>query len=150
MKGFTLLEILLALGIVAILSFFGVVSLSNFNKDKALSIETEKVLSLISKARSFTLSGRDESAYGIHFEERKIVLFKGPTYSSEAEGNEAQTLNAEVALSGISLSGGSSEVLFEKLSGTTFQSGTVTLASVRDASRTKTVTIAGTGMAYTE
>ena len=93
MKGFTLIEVLLTFAIIAIISVIGVMSLSNFNKDKALDIEVEKVLSLVTKARSLTLSALDGSAYGVHFEERKAVLLNGASYSAGASTNEIQTLN---------------------------------------------------------
>ena len=148
MKGFTLIETLLALGIVAIIAAISVMSLSNFNKDKALSIEVEKVLSLITKARSLTLAAKDDSGYGVHFEERKSVLFKGASYSSSAATNQIQLLNDEVKISAIALTGGATDVVFQKLSGATTQNGTLTLASVRNASQTKMITIAMTGIAY--
>ncbi len=148
MKGFTLIEILLTLGILAVVSTIGLVSLSNFNKDKALDAEVGKVLSLISKARSYTLSAREGSAYGVHFEEKRVVLFKGLTYSSGTATNQIQALNAEVKIANTSLSGGGNEVLFSRLSGATTQSGTITLTSVRNSSQTKVITIVGTGIAY--
>ncbi len=148
MKGFTLIEILLSLGILAVVSMLGVMSLSTVNKDKALVVETERTLSLIAKARSFTLSAKEGSTYGVHVETQKVVLFKGPTYTANAITNEIQTINPEVKISAISLVGGGAEVLFSKLTGTTTQTGTVTLSSVRNSSQTKTVTIIGTGTAY--
>ncbi len=148
MKGFTLLETLLTLGIVAIIAAISLMSLSNFNKDKVLAIEAEKVLSLITKARSLTLAAKDGSAYGVHFEERKTVLFKGGSYSSGASTNQIQLLNDEITISAIALTGGGAEVVFQKLTGVTTQNGTVTLAAIRDASQTKIITIAVTGIAY--
>ena len=148
MKGFTLIEVLLTFAIIAIISVIGVMSLSNFNKDKALDIEVEKVLSLVTKARSLTLSALDGSAYGVHFEERKAVLFNGASYSAGASTNEIQTLNGEVKISAISLAGGGSDVVFAKLTGATAQSGTITVAEVRNASQTKVITIAAIGVAY--
>lgn len=148
MKGFTLLETLLALGIVAIIAAISVLSLSNFNKDKALTIEVEKVLSLITKARSLSLAAKDDFVYGVHFEERKAVLFTGGSYSASATTNQIQLLNDAVKISAIALTGGGADVVFKKLSGATTQNGTLTLASVRNASQTKVITIAGTGIAY--
>ena len=148
MKGFTLIEVLLTFAIIAIISVIGVMSLSNFNKDKALDIEVEKVLSLITKARSFTLAALDGSAYGVHFEERKAVLFKGANYNAGASANEIQLLNDEVKISATSLAGGGSDVVFNKLTGATAQSGTITVAAVRNASQTKMITITATGVAY--
>ncbi len=148
MKGFTLIEVLLALSVVAIIAAISVTSLSNFNKDKALTIEVEKVLSLVTKARSLTLAAKDDSGYGVHFEDRKAVLFKGASYSSSAATNQIQLLNDEVKISAIALTGGATDVVFQKLSGATAQNGTITLTSVRNSSQTKVITVTGTGIAY--
>ena len=146
--GFTLLEMLLSVGIITIISVIGVSSFLNINRDRALTAEVEKVLSLIAKARTFTISEKDGGAYGVHFEQGKAVLFLGPTYNAGAGSNQAQTVNGAVRISAISLSGGGSEVLFRKLTGTAVQSGTITIALVKDPSVTKVITIALTGVAY--
>ncbi|HEY4508129.1 MAG TPA: prepilin-type N-terminal cleavage/methylation domain-containing protein [Candidatus Paceibacterota bacterium] len=147
-RGFTLVEVLVSLAVLAIISVIGLNSFSTVNTGKALDIETEKVISLIAKARALTLSAKDGAAYGVHFEERKTVLFKGPTYSAGASGNQEQALNDAVRISAVALTGGGAEVLFAKLTGATAQSGTVALAAVRDASKTRVITIAATGVAY--
>lgn len=146
--GFTLLETLLALGIVVIIAAVSMTSLSNFNKDKALSIEADKVLSLLTRARSLTLAAKDDSVYGVHFEEKKAVLFKGGSYNANDSTNQIQLLNDEVKISAVALTGGGVDVVFKKLSGATTQNGTVTLAVVRNPNQTKVITIGATGSAY--
>lgn len=146
--GFTLLEIVIALGVVAIISVFSVSSFLRVNRDRALTTEVEKVLSLVGKARSFTLSAKDGGAYGVHFEQGKVVLFLGPVYTSGSASNETQVLNKEVRISSISLAGGGSDVVFSKLTGKTAQSGTITFSLVSTAGVTKVITIATTGTAY--
>lgn len=147
-RGFTVIELLLSLAIIAVISAIGISAMSPVNTDKALITETEKVLSLIVKARSETLAAKEGSVYGVHFEERQAVLFKGLTYSAGATGNQIQTLHDEVKISVFALSGGGSEVIFSKLTGATTQSGTVTLTTLRDAGKTKVITISSTGAVY--
>lgn len=147
-KGFSLVEILLALSIIAVIAVVGVTSFSNYNTEKALSLEAEKVVSLLVKARSLSLSAKGGDVYGVHFDTDKAVLFKGTSYSAGTAGNQAQQLNSAVRISATVLAGGGAEVVFRKLTGTTAQSGTVTLALVKNGSLTKTVTITATGTAY--
>lgn len=146
--GFTLLEMLLAIGIVTIIAALSMASLANFNRDKALAIEAEKVLSLVAKARSLTLAAKDDSVYGVHFEAQKAVLFKGGSYNANDSTNQIQPLNGEVNIATVALIGGGADVVFRKLSGATTQSGTITLAAARDAGQTKVITIGATGIAY--
>lgn len=146
--GFSLLEILLALGVMTIIAVIGLSSLFRFNAAKALDVEIGKTLSLLSKARSLTIAAKDGKSFGVHFEERKAVLFSGASYDPNDASNEMQSFNNEVKISATALAGGGAEVLFKKLSGATNQSGTITLALVRDPSKTRVITIAPTGLAY--
>jgi Tfp pilus assembly protein FimT len=141
-------EVLISLLILAIISVVGLNSFSGVNTRKALDLEAEKVISLIAKARALTLSAKSDAPYGVHFEERTAVLFKGQSYSSGALTNQGQPFNDVVKLSSTALVGGGAEVLFARLTGATAQSGTVTLAAVQDASKTRVITIAATGIAY--
>lgn len=147
-EGFTLIEVLVSIAILGIITAIGVSSFINFNKREALEVESGKLIALISQARTETLSAKDGSAYGVHFETGKVVLFKGTVYSAGAATNRVQTLNDEVKISAITLTSGAVDVLFKKLSGATLQTGTVTLASIRDTSDTRVITITGTGVAY--
>lgn len=147
-KGFTLIEVLVSLAILAVIATLGAVSFSGANTDRALTIEVEKTLTVLAKARSQTLAAKDGAVYSVHFEERKEVLFRGSVYSAEAATNQAQALNTAVKISALALAGGGSEVVFQKLTGATAQSGTITLAAVRDAGKTKVITITATGIAY--
>ncbi len=146
--GFTLIELLVALAIVAIVSVISVSSFSSVNSEEALSLEAGKIVSLLSKAQAFTISAKGGTAYGVHFEERKVVLFSGTTYSPASPENQIQILNRAVKISSVSLSGGGSEVVFQKLSGGTLQSGIVTLSLVNNVNASTTVTIGATGVAY--
>ena len=147
-RGFTLVELLLSLAIVGILVAAGVTAFSTQDRGAALQWEADKIVSLLGAARTDTLAAREGAQYGIHFEEQRTVLFSGATYSASDAGNRVQTLHREVKISAISLSGGGRDIMFQKLTGKTAQSGTVTLALVSDASKTKVITIAGTGSAY--
>ena len=87
----------------------------------------------------------DSSKYGVHFEASRVVLFKGNTYDANDPDNEEYLLRGNT-LSPITLTGGGSDVVFERLNGKTNQSGTVTISSVSDPSRSKVITIRGTGI----
>ena len=147
-KGFTLIDTLIALAIVAVIAVIGVASLSNVNKQDALTAEAEKIITLLTRARSLTLEAKNATVYGVHFETQNAVLFTGSTYTSGSVGNHIQRLNDAVKISSIALIGGGSDVLFQKLTGATSQSGTVRLSVTSNANASTTITIAGTGTAY--
>ncbi|TSC57913.1 MAG: Uncharacterized protein Greene041679_223 [Parcubacteria group bacterium Greene0416_79] len=146
--GFTLVEILVSLAIIGIIAAIGVGALGNQNQSTALSLEAEKIVSLLGKARAQTLSAKDGAAYGVHLEEKRAVLFKGGAYSASDPSNRTQALHNAIKISSISLAGGGVEVVFQKLSGKTAQSGTITLSRAGNALASTTITITATGSVY--
>lgn len=142
------MEVLVSLAIVGIVAALGAASFISFNTKEALETESGKLVSLLSEARTLTLSAKDESVFGVHFETEQSVLFRGSSYSAGSADNKIQAVQPDVKISSISLGGGGAEVVFNKRTGATAQSGTITLTSVRDESASTTVTVTGTGVTY--
>lgn len=145
-KGFSLVEMLIVLALMGIIALAISGVFSKATSREALEKQTGLVLSLLTQARGLTLSAKNASVYGVHFETTKAVLFTGATYSSSATSNIVETMNSRVQISGISLAGGGSDVVFNRLVGDTSQSGTVTLSLIASSTQTKTITIFGTGV----
>ncbi|MDD5068708.1 MAG: prepilin-type N-terminal cleavage/methylation domain-containing protein [Candidatus Pacebacteria bacterium] len=144
-KGFSVLEFLVVIAIFAIIASLTFSSFSSLRQSKTLETDTLSVLSLLEKARADTLGSKGATQYGVHFETTKATLFTGATYSSGNASNISVIFNPRVQISTISLTGGTSNVVFQRLSGKTSVSGTVTL-SLTGASSTKIISIAGTGL----
>ena len=121
--------------------------MSRFRSGKALQVVAEDVLSLLDEGRADTLSAKDSYAYGVHFESSIIVLFRGAAYSSSDSSNKKVDIDGAVEISNISLAGGGAEVLFQRLTGKTNQSGTVTIRLKSDTSKIKTILIETSGVA---
>jgi prepilin-type N-terminal cleavage/methylation domain-containing protein len=144
-KGYTLLEIMIAVTIMVLLSgiLFGVfVSLNN---RQSLDSNTEMVKSVLERAQSMTLSSEGDTQYGVHLETSQVVLFKGTTYSASDPANIATTLDPRIAMSNIVLNGGGSDVIFNRLTGTTNQFGTTTLSLVASTTTQRKVIVSATG-----
>lgn len=121
-------------------------SFSRLNKSQVLDKEIREVSSIINDARQRTLFSKNDSSYGVHFETNKVVLFKGTSYSSSAAENENKNLNNLVSITGITLSGGGSDVVFNRLTGSATKSGTITFTLGVSPGTVKTLTISGTGI----
>lgn len=145
--GFTVMEFLIALSILAVLTTIVFTSMSAFRSSKALQTVSEEILSLLDEARGNTLSAKDSYAYGTHFESSIMVLFRGATYSSSDPNNKTVDIDGAVEISSISLAGGGQEVLFQKLTGKTSQSGIITIRLKSDNSKTKTIVMEASGVA---
>lgn len=145
-QGITALELLMAIAIVAILAAVIITPFAAFRNSKVLDTGAENALSLLSKARGSTLSSKSAYQYGVHFESSKLVLFRGTAYSSSDVNNEIVLLDGAIEISSITLTGGGSDVLFDRLTGKTSNDGTVIIRVKSDTSKTKTVTINTTGV----
>ncbi len=146
-KGFTAIELLITLSILVILTIIIFTSMNSFRNNKALQMVSEDILSLLDEARGDTLSAKDGYAYGVHFESSKIVLFRGTAYSSSDLNNKTVDVDNAVDVYNISLVGGGQEIIFQRLTGKTSQTGTVMIRLKADTSKTKTVTIEASGVA---
>lgn len=145
-RGFSLLEILVVIAIAATLFTIVANVFSSYEKQQALDKDAEKIRSFLLEARGRTLSSRELSSYGVHFETSRTVLFRGSSYSASDPGNLSQPLRSEVEISNIALGGGGSDVIFARLTGATTGAGTVTLRLKSDTSQMRIITIRGTGV----
>ena len=146
-KGFSLVEMLVVLAVGAVITTIVVGVFSKAPGRQALDKQTSVILSLLEQARGLTLSAKNASVYGVHFETAKAILFTGPTYSAGAASNIGEPVHSSLQISAISLAGGGSDVIFNRLVGDTAQYGTVTLSLLASTTQTKTVTIFSTGIA---
>ena len=143
--GFTLLEILIALSILFIIISIVVNPFSSFRNRSLLNIEVENILTLINDARSKTLSSFQDSEYGIHFETNRAVFFKGTSFVEPEANNIEIIFNTAIYISDISLTGGGSNLIFNRLTGKTDEDGTITVALTSDVSTNNVITIYATG-----
>ena len=105
-----------------------------------------KVLSELSLARIQTLGAEGKSSWGVHFEETRLVRFKGSSYSASDPSNLEILLPAGAKIGLISL-GGASEVIFERLTGRAASIGTIRIELTSDALASTTITIYASGLA---
>lgn len=145
-KGFTLMETLMVIAIAGIAVTIVTLSLSKINSSKALDTDVSLVVSVLNEARSMTLSSVDALQYGVNLQDSQVVLFSGSSYSTSSPSNVFTTLNSLVGIRNISLSGGGTSVVFQRLTGETSQSGTLEVYLRSATTSYKTVTINSTGV----
>jgi prepilin-type N-terminal cleavage/methylation domain-containing protein len=144
-KGFTVIEIILVLALGALLTGFIALSFSKVNEHEALDTNADLVVSVLNEARSLTLSSVGNTRYGVHFDADQVVLFSGASYSSGAASNVPTALNPRVALRNISFGGGSN-VVFDRLTGATSQSGALQIYLKSATTTYKTISVSATGL----
>lgn len=119
-RGYTLIELLLVIGLLAILLSLGGVVFSNFVRQDQVQSEAEKIQNLIQEARvrtvsGYTLGGELSLNFGVYFDSDRYILFPGLIYSAEDDRNQVFLLPSGWRFSPIFFPGGS--VVFEKVSG---------------------------------
>lgn len=143
--GFSYIELLVVMGVIVLLAGLTFRSYRTITASKSLSGDAMRVVAELIKARSLTLASKNADQYGVHFGATSVTLFEGASYSVGNAGNVVSTLSPLLTISSITLSGGASDVIFDRLTGTTAQNGTITLSST-DNSTSKTITIYETGL----
>jgi hypothetical protein len=120
-------------------------SLVKYRKNQALDLAAHNALALLLEARSKTISSLNDARYGVHFDSNQAVLYKN-SYVVSASTNKVYTFDTYVQLQATSLVGGGAEVLFDRLTGETVMSGTVTLSRKDDTSLTRILTVKSSGL----
>lgn len=143
-SGFSLVEILVGIAIIAGISTMTFYSLPAYRDKQALENASTEILSLLHDARVKTMTGEDAQAYGVHFEQKKAVLF-ATSYTPDTSISTV-AFDADITLSATSLSTGGSDVLFRRGTGETSSYGTLTVSN-SSGSRTRTISIAQSGFA---
>ncbi len=146
-KGFTVVEILVAVSILALILSVVMPSFSKFRDTQALKTTAEDVFSAIDKARGNTLASVNSSEYGVHFQSDKVVIFKGTVYLPSDSSNQSISIFSPATISNVTLggvSGSTGEIFFNRLSGAPSKTGINTI-TISVNSNSKVITISPTG-----
>ena len=146
MKGFTLIEILISLAILAVVLTVALQAILSFRAVSSLNATGEQVVSFLSEARNKTLASKSNTQYGIRFNLDRFIFFSGAVFASSTPGNKEYLLARDVEISSIALAGGNKDAVFDRLTGETAGSGAITVRIKADATRTRTVSISSTGL----
>ncbi len=146
-KGFTLLELLIYVGILALIGGIGLVSFVNSRNVRDLTNSGQQVISILRLTQTKTLAGEDNSSWGVILEASGYILFRGTTYAS-ASFTQSFNLPSNIEITNISLAGGGQEVVFNRLDGRTNQAGSFDLRVIGTGGTVFPVTVDSSGKAY--
>lgn len=144
-SGVTLLEVIMVIAIIGILSVIVIRPFTAEKRATDLRGVTLDAMSLIRQSQSKTLFSENSSAYGVHLQSDKLVLFTGTSYNSNAVDNINLTLPTNFSIGSVSLNGGGSEILFSRLTGETTNYGTFNI-SYSSGTPNATITVSQTGL----
>lgn len=152
-SGFTLIELLTILGILIIITVTAVPAYRNFQKESDLTNSTEEIINILRVAQSKTLASEQDSQWGVYFSTTTVpnqyTLFKGVDYASrDTSFDQNYTIFSSVETNEIDLTESDSEVVFNKLTGTTSNYGSISLRLITDISKTKTIIVEYSGQIF--
>lgn len=141
-KGYTIIELLVVLAVVAIIVGFTVAGFSNYARYQEYNQSVSTVRAVLQDARLKARSSEGGQAHGVKILSGSLVVFPGTTYSA---GNSA---NVTTTFSNVTLTptfvGGVTEINFANLTGLSSATGTIQIVGTRSAA-TSTIEITASG-----
>jgi type II secretory pathway pseudopilin PulG len=151
--GFTIIEAVISVVLIAVVAGMSVPLLSQTVVSKDLPTSVAEAVDALREAQSAVMSGRGDSAYGVHFHGTGFVFFKGATYSESDPDNVVHALSDIVAITDVALvpggtcalpaGTGNCDVHFANSRGVAAETGTVTFTDQTDAVKTISLNAAG-------
>lgn len=148
-SGFTLLEIIIVVFVLTVLGAITIPNMALFQKTPQLNNTFEEVANTLRIAQNKTLSSEGNSRYGVYFKTtvtpHQYILFKGDTYASrDSSYDQTYPIPGITEFYGITTQ--DDEVVFNKLTGSTENSGSISLRLIEDTSQMKTIYIDNAGV----
>lgn len=144
-KGFTLLEVLIVIGILAVLTSISAPIYRSFVKTSELGVTSKIMMSFLKEARSKSMAGNLNLKWGIHFVNSGTDYYESfstPTDYSDSLKSVIATTSLPFGVN-FTAPVTTSDVIFGKIIGTTTATTTITFTSTDGESKTVTVTPIG-------
>ena len=121
-RGVSLLELMIVIGISALLVAVSLPLAINFYKTRQLDVHHQGIVQALRRAQSKATAIEDDSSFGVYLTSEQYVLFKGNSYDSrDFAYDEDFNLPDNLVITGLS------EIVFSKLEGIPSDTGTINL-----------------------
>ncbi len=138
-SGFTLLEVLLSIATISLIVGFSSVVFQNSQVRTDHESGASSLVQSYRRAQMLSRAVDGDSQWGVRIQDGSLTLFKGASYAArDTNFDELTDVPATITVSGLQ------EVVFAKKTGLPQSTGTTTLLS--STNETRTVTINGEGM----
>lgn len=119
-NGFTLLELLLSVGLMALLAGIAAPMYLSLQAENEVAISATSVGDLLRTAQARSLAVSGDSAWGVYLSGNVAVIFKGNSFSDRDQSfDENYNFSGAINFSGLN------DIVFYKFSGWTMSSGTI-------------------------
>jgi prepilin-type N-terminal cleavage/methylation domain-containing protein len=149
-RGVTMVEVLLVIVILTILAAMSFSSYRTWQKQILLINTRDEIKSALARAQQLATAASGNAAWGLHLATSTYTVFPGSFYNETDPDNKTWVLNGvEIVDSYITFSDGAggytSDVVFSKFDGETYNTGTVEIIIASQPSFSKTVTVQSPG-----
>lgn len=144
-KGFTITEVIVSVSIMIVL-LGTILFIFKDDNEGVLKKEAESLISLLNEAKSLSMSSKEALKYGVHIESSRAIIFSGEQYVSGGPNQKFHYFNSNIGVQNISLNGGGSQILFERLSGITENYGSIKLFLKNNTNSSTTIFILQSGV----
>ncbi len=139
-KGFTLIEIILSIAIITVITGIGIPVYQSFQNRNDLDIATVTFVQNLRRAQVLAQSVDGDANWGVIAQSENIILFKGDSFNNrDSSFDEVYEVSPSITFSG------TEEYVFNKFTGFPQATGSLTLTSLNN--ETRTITINEKGMA---
>lgn len=148
--GFSILEVLLVLFLFGIIFAMSAGAYNSWQRQVVLINAKDEIKSALVRAHQLSSAVAKDNTWGIHLETNRYILFKGNYYNEIDPDNVVwdlrgvTILNPEESFADGAGSYGS-DVVFAKLTGSTSNYGTISVASLGDVSSIKSIDVQASG-----
>lgn len=137
--GFTLIEIILTVALLALIGGIGVPVYASFQNRNSLDMAASAYAQSLRRAQTQAMGVVGDSAWGVRADSGSITVFKGNNYAArDTAYDEVFTIASSISLAG------QQEAVFAKFSGLPLSTSSLTLTSSNNDS--KTITLNQKGM----
>jgi len=144
--GFTLIEVFIAIAIMLLIISIPTYIFQNTNKKQSLEKAVSQVVSIINGAKSLAISSKEFSDYGVKINSDSIISFTGSVYNQSDSQNVSYALDSSVTITNINILGSTGTISFQKIKGSTLNTGSFKIQLKDNPTSYKTITIYPTGL----
>jgi prepilin-type N-terminal cleavage/methylation domain-containing protein len=123
-RGFSLVEVVLVVALISVLAGTFILIDPSFIVKNDVEVSSAVVTESLRRARTLSTASEGDSAWGVHIETSRVIVFKGDSFSGrDTSFDEEIAIPSAVSASGIN------DVVFGKLRGDPSVTGQITLSS---------------------
>lgn len=145
-SGFSIVELIIVVSIIAILSVIVVGSVSRQSSFYALQKAAGDLSALLEKAHTRAQNSYNGVKHSVKIASTTATLFEGTTYATSTATNQVVSFDSRITLASTSINGGGDTIIFDKVTGATSNYGTIRFYITNASTSSSTVTIGETGI----